>query len=689
MWKRKKALRTADEQPSLKLDHVIAALNTYLIEEKDTTIPMPDGDPELKRLVGLVEQLRVRHSALLQQNEQQTIGEGETELSRRKELKRIAQTFDQSVGSLTRSLVKAGDEGTTATRSAVSSVSEVVDASGEIGETIQAVVIKAEESEKSVRKACHSAENAITVTDQVQLEAANVVKLAKMIEDIAFQTNILSLNAAVEAARAGDMGKGFAVVAGEVKLLSDHASDAAGKVRDTVLGMEGAVSAISDKVREILSANNEVSQTIENMAEAVTLQRQSTERIQVAAEEVRAQTGSFERGIESIQELANELYDKAVGFVSHVSMEPGVFPDRIVLGQTAPFTGPAQSLGVGIRTGIELAFKEAEVAGGIHGRQVVLHAKDDAYDPRKALKNVRDFVRGGEVFGLVGAVGTPTSRLSERIARGGQVPFVGPVTGAGTLRNSQYTHVINIRASYAREAQALVDYAAQQRRLARPALFYQADAYGLTVRDALSVALSEKNTKLQVLGPYDRETGDVSDAVRIIAAESPDTVFMAGTAKTTAKFVRELRSAGVNPDLLTISFVDADALAQEVGPSGEGIVVSQVVPLPTTTGSQLVRHVKKLNEDCRMVPSIGFSNIEGYIIGRTVCEALRKIGQEPTRDAFLKALLGRRQQLNILDYQLEFGPGNNAGSDRVFLSRMQSDGSFSGLASAVLGANAA
>jgi len=203
LWKRKKVLDEVPAPVKPRLDHIIAALNTYLIEEKDVPIPMPEGDPDLTRLVGLVEQLRARHSSLLHQNEQQTIGEGETELSRRKELKRIAKTLDESVGSLTRSLVKAGDDGTKATQSAVASVSKVVDASGEIGETIQDVVVKAGESETSVRKACHSAENAIAVTDKVQLEAANVVKLAKMIEDIAFQTKILSLNAAVEAARAG------------------------------------------------------------------------------------------------------------------------------------------------------------------------------------------------------------------------------------------------------------------------------------------------------------------------------------------------------------------------------------------------------------------------------------------------------------------------------------------------------
>lgn len=658
---------------------LISALNTYLIEEKDKPLPVLSMAPELGELSQLIEQLRARHSKLSAQNEVQTVGEGESELNRRNEVTRIAGIFDKSVGQLTRNLVQSGKEGTEATQAVISSVSEVVDASNEIGETIQDVVDKASASEKSVLNACKSAESAIEVTDMVQKEAANVVNLADLIEHIAFQTNILAVNASIEAARAGEAGRGFAVVATEVKSLSGNASDAARKVRDTVLGMNEAVNAISDKVGDILTANTEVSQTIDNMATAVTLQRQSTERIQKSAQDVRGQTDSFEKGIKSIQAQASGLYDEAIRFVNQISMEPGVTQDTIRFGQSAPFTGAIGSLGSGIRDGITLAFKEAEMAGGIHGRRVVLLPKDDAYDPDTALTNVRDFIRGGEVFGLVGAVGTPTSRLSERIARGGRVPFVGPVTGAGILRHKDSRHVVNVRASYAQEAAALVSHAKTLGKLKKPALFYQADAYGLAVRDALSKPLSDVGAQLQVMAPYDRATGDVSEAVRIIADTQPDTVFMAGTAATTAKFVKDLRALGVTPELLTISFVNADALGPLVGADGAGLVVSQVVPLPSDSASRLVASINALNRSLKVTQKVGFSVIEGYVIGRTVCDTLKSMGPRPTRDGFLAALFSKPCRLSIADFSLEFGPRSNSGSSRVYLSQMAPNGTFAGL----------
>ena len=63
--------------------------------------------------------------------------------------------------------------------------------------------------------------------DDISDNAQQITKIAKDIEDIAFQTNILSLNASVEAARAGAAGKGFAVVASEVKRLAAKSAEAA------------------------------------------------------------------------------------------------------------------------------------------------------------------------------------------------------------------------------------------------------------------------------------------------------------------------------------------------------------------------------------------------------------------------------------------------------------------------------
>lgn len=112
--------------------------------------------------------------------------------------------------------------------------------------------------------------------DDISDNARQITKIAKDIEDIAFQTNILSLNASVEAARSGEAGKGFAVVANEVKQLAAKSAEAAQRATKMVDNTKAIIqngvvltADTADSLRAISDVSAQISTISDQLAAAV------------------------------------------------------------------------------------------------------------------------------------------------------------------------------------------------------------------------------------------------------------------------------------------------------------------------------------------------------------------------------------------------------------------------------------
>ena len=130
-----------------------------------------------------------------------------------------------------------------------------------------------------------------------------------------------------------------------------------------------------------------------------------------------------------------------------------------------------------MRLGIEAAFHEANEKGGVHGRRIELTSLDDAYEPEAAIANTQQLIGEG-VFALIGAVGTPTSRSATPIAFAAGAPYIAPFTGAGFLRDPEWSNIINLRASYAQETEEMVERLRTDLGIERIGILYQDDSYG-------------------------------------------------------------------------------------------------------------------------------------------------------------------------------------------------------------------
>lgn len=350
-------------------------------------------------------------------------------------------------------------------------------------------------------------------------------------------------------------------------------------------------------------------------------------------------------------------------FFLHKGASLEVNQDSILFGQSSALSGNAQYLGKNMRKGILSAFDEVNKTGGIYGRQLKLISLDDAYEPEKAIENTRRLIHKHKVFALIGGVGTPTSRAVIPIVSEKSIPYIAPFTGAEFLRSKK--NVINIRASYRQEIQYMVDQLTKNFNTQRISILYQDDSYGRAGLKGLEIALKKKNMSITSQGVYLRNTTAVKTALLEIMAQNPEAVVIIGAYLPTARFIELADSLNFKPIFICLSFVGTTALSSELKNTSTAVAVTQVVPFPLDSNHPLTaRYQKAIQKD------FNFVSLEGYLAGRLTIEVLKKIGKNPTRSKFLKAIR-KTKKFSIDGFPLEYSLNDNQGSDKVFLTVVQ------------------
>lgn len=368
-------------------------------------------------------------------------------------------------------------------------------------------------------------------------------------------------------------------------------------------------------------------------------------------------------------------------FLSEIAIaadEAGVTGSTIVIGQSAAFSGPAAKLGESMQEGAMVYFDEVNRQGGVHGRKIELISLDDGYEPDRATSNTRKLIDNDKVFALFGYVGTPTSYAVMPIITEAKIPFFGAFTGAEGLRTPLNRYIFNVRASYFDETEKLVDWLVSQRkqRVKKIAVFYQDDAYGQAGLAGVARAMDKRGLKIAATGTVKRNTVDVADAVKEINEVNPDAVIMISAYKSCAEFIRQAQRAGRETLYLNVSFVGSEALASELGPDGNGVIISQVVPYPADPSfgiaMQFTLALKRYRPDSK--PS--FNNLEGYIAAKAFVEGLQRAGRDLTREKFIAALESFRD-VDLGNFYVSFSPDSHNGSRLVILTLIAgSHGSF-------------
>ncbi len=412
------------------------------------------------------------------------------------------------------------------------------------------------------------------------------------------------------------------------------------------------------------------------------------------------------------------------------------------IGMSAPISGPSQDLGTEMKRGLSLAFDAQNKAGGVRGRRIELDFRDDQYQPQSAEAAARDLLdvapqnaparcpstttplvagdtpvaagallRGpNAVIGLVGNVGTPTMVRSAPIAVETGSLFFGAFTGAGKMLRDTSAgpcekYIFNVRASYAMEARATLEYFLKLRVPDTRHLvsFDQNDAFGQAGYDGLNAAWTaiagaapsppiarfryQRDDQSSVPAQVDAMTKYLAGLISADTAQHVVGVLMTdtyGPATAFVKGVRDWQASSMDAQkrltiyFSNVSFVGPNTLAarlKDAGPQySDGVFVSQVVPNYQTDDSDAVREYRQAVQDAGLAPS--FTSLEGYLTGRVFVAGLVAHQGSFTPDA-LVATFEHLPPLGLgLGAAAGFSPNNHNYSKSVFGTAITPDGGF-------------
>ena len=225
-------------------------------------------------------------------------------------------TSAQAVAAAAETLVESSEGLTTAVQEAAGELRAVSAQAGEIAERVESVAAGAHQMDASIGEisrttsdAAAIAAEAVRIADgtsrsvaELGESSAQISSVVDVITGIAEQTNLLALNATIEAARAGEAGKGFAVVASEVKELAQATARATGQIGDRVEQIQSAVARAVDEITRISEVVGRIDDYQTTIAGAVEEQTATTAQMaQAVADAARGGRG-IEQGVATVQE---------------------------------------------------------------------------------------------------------------------------------------------------------------------------------------------------------------------------------------------------------------------------------------------------------------------------------------------------------------------------------------------------
>jgi len=348
----------------------------------------------------------------------------------------------------------------------------------------------------------------------------------------------------------------------------------------------------------------------------------------------------------------------------------GVTDTEILIGSWGPQSGAASAYGTVDRT-LDAYFKKVNDDGGINGRKIKFIYQDDAYEAAKTVPIVKKLVEQDKVFCVVGGIGTaPNQAVLDYLVQN-KVPNIAPSTGSTILTLPPKSQTFGLLTNYTIESTILTNYAADELKAKKIAIFYQDDAFGKEGLNGIKAAAKAKN--LEVTGEVSYQTTDKDYSPQALKLQQTgvDTVIFWSVPAPTAGLLKEIEKLAWKPKMVMTAVLNDPQLIKLAGTAVEGAYTGSWTPdIDNTSDPKTVRYLDFMKKYAPNEPIGSFSEW-AVAEGDVLVEGLKRAGKDLSREGLIKGLESLKNWNEGLANNVTYSADSRLGQTALYLLQVK------------------